>query len=216
MSTQPIQVALVDDHRLFRSGIRSLINNFSGYQVILEAANGKEFGQKISKKFKPDVVLMDINMPEMDGLATTQWLRQNYPEIHVIILSMFEDAEKVLALVKMGIKGYLLKDSEPEDFKEALNAVSNNEIYYPAFVSKHLVNSLTVGTSTAGSFKLNDRESEFLKYAGTELTYKEIADRMNVSARTVDTYRDQLFEKLQVKSRVGLVLYAIKNKLIEV
>jgi DNA-binding NarL/FixJ family response regulator len=158
---------------------------------------------------------MDINMPEMDGIVTTQWLKQNYPEINVIILSMFEDADKVLTLVKMGIKGYLLKDSEPEDFKEALDAVSNDEIYYPAFVSKHLVNSLTVA-APVGGFKLNDRESEFLKYAGTELTYKEIADRMNVSARTVDTYRDQLFDKLQVKSRVGLVLYAIKNKLIEV
>ena len=215
MSTQPIQVALIDDHRLFRSGIRSLINNFSGYQVMFEAANGKEFSEKISKKFKPDIALMDINMPEMDGIVTTQWLKQNYPEINVIILSMFEDADKVLTLVKMGIKGYLLKDSEPEDFKEALDAVSNSEIYYPAFVSKHLVNSLTVAPP-AGGFKLNDRESEFLKYAGTELTYKEIADRMNVSARTVDTYRDQLFDKLQVKSRVGLVLYAIKNKLIEV
>jgi len=215
MSTQPIQVALIDDHRLFRSGISSLINNFSGYQVMFEAANGKEFSQKVSKKFKPDIALMDINMPEMDGIATTKWLRQNYPEINVIILSMFEDAEKVLTLVKMGIKGYLLKDAEPDDFKEALEAVSRGEIYYPAFVSKHLVNNLLVVPPVEG-FKLNERESEFLKYAGTELTYKEIADRMNVSARTVDTYRDQLFDKLQVKSRVGLVLYAIKNKMIDV
>jgi DNA-binding NarL/FixJ family response regulator len=215
MSTQPIQVALIDDHRLFRSGINSLINNFSGYQVMFEAGNGKEFTQKISKKFKPDIALMDINMPEMDGIVTTQWLRQNYPEINVIILSMFEDADKVLALVKMGIKGYLLKDAEPDEFKEALDAVSAGEIYYPAFVSKHLMSNLQV-KPPIGGFKLNDRESEFLKYAGTELTYKEIADRMNVSARTVDTYRDQLFEKLQCKSRVGLVLFAIKNKMIDV
>jgi len=83
---------------------------------MFEAANGKEFTQKLSKKFKPDIALMDINMPEMDGIATTKWLKQNYPEINVIILSMYEDAEKVLSLVKMGIKGYLLKDAEPEDF----------------------------------------------------------------------------------------------------
>jgi DNA-binding NarL/FixJ family response regulator len=213
MSNQPIQVALIDDHRLFRSGISSLINNFDGYQVMFEAGNGNEFTQKISKKFKPDIALMDINMPEMDGIVTTKWLKIHYPEINVIILSMFEDAEKVLALVKMGIKGYLLKDAEPEDFKEALDAVSNGEIYYPAFVSKHLVNNLRV---PAGGFRLNSREQDFLKFAATELTYKEIADIMNVSARTVDSYRDQLFEKLQVKSRVGLVLYAIKNKLIDV
>jgi DNA-binding NarL/FixJ family response regulator len=214
MPTEIIQVALVDDHRLFRSGIASLINNFSGYKVILEAGNGKEFGQKISKKFKPHIVLLDISMPEMDGIATTDWLRVNFPEIDVIILSMFEDAEKVLSLVKMGIKGYLLKDAEPQEFKEALDAVSNKEIYYPNFVTKHLVKSLNV-QPVANGIKLNEREHEFLKFVGTELTYKEIADVMCVSVRTVDGYRDQLFDKLQVKSRVGLVMYAIKNKLIE-
>jgi DNA-binding NarL/FixJ family response regulator len=215
MPTEIIQVALVDDHRLFRSGIASLINNFAGYKVMLEAGNGKEFSQKISKKFKPHIALLDINMPEMDGIATTEWLRQNHPDINVIILSMYEDADKVLALVKMGIKGYLLKDAEPGDFKDALDAVSNQEIYYPSFVTKHLVKNLNVQVP-ANKLKLNDREQEFLKFAGTELTYKEIADVMCVSARTVDGYRDQLFDKLQVKSRVGLVMYAIKNKLIEV
>jgi len=214
MSTQPIQVALIDDHRLFRSGINSLINNFTGYHVMFEAGNGKEFTQKISKKFKPDIALLDINMPEMDGIATTKWIKQHYPEINVIILSMYEDAEKVLSLVKLGIKGYLLKDAEPDDFKEALDTVSNNELYYPAFVAKHMVNNLR-GPAT-GSIKLNEREYEFLKFAATELTYKEMADLMNVSVRTVDGYRDHLFEKLQVKSRIGLVLYAIKNKFIEV
>jgi DNA-binding NarL/FixJ family response regulator len=214
MPTEIIQVALVDDHRLFRSGIASLINNFDGYKVMLEAGNGKEFSQKISKKFKPHIVLLDINMPEMDGIATTEWLQKNYPEINVIILSMFEDAEKVITLVKMGIKGYLLKDAEPQEFKEALDSVSNQEIYYPSFVTKHLVKNLNTQPAVNG-LKLNDREHEFLKFAGTELTYKEIADVMCVSARTVDGYRDQLFEKLHVKSRVGLVMYAIKNKLIE-
>jgi DNA-binding NarL/FixJ family response regulator len=214
MPAEIIQVALVDDHRLFRSGIASLINNFDGYKVMLEAGNGREFSQKISKKFKPNIVLLDISMPEMDGISTTDWLKQNHPDINVIILSMFEDAEKVLTLVKMGIKGYLLKDAEPQEFKEALDAVSNDEIYYPYFVTKHLVKSLNVQPITNG-IKLNDRENEFLKYVGTELTYKEIADVMCVSVRTVDGYRDQLFDKLQVKSRVGLVMYAIKNKFIE-
>jgi DNA-binding NarL/FixJ family response regulator len=214
MQTETIQVALCDDHRLFRSGIASLINNFAGYGVMLEASDGKEFTRKITKKFKPDIVLLDINMPEMDGVATTKWLSQNFPEIKIIILSMFADPEKVVSLVRMGIKGYLLKDAEPEDFKEALDTVSNDEVYYPPFVAKYLINNLQV--KTVNGVKLSDREVDFLKLVGTELTYKQIADQMLLSVRTVDSYRDQLFEKLKVKSRVGLVMYAVKNKLIEI
>jgi DNA-binding NarL/FixJ family response regulator len=148
----------------------------------------------------------------MDGISTAQWLRTHYPNIFIIILSMFEDAEKVLSMVKMGVKGYLLKDAEPYEFEQALKKVSQGELYYPEFVTRHLVQSFNKNTDLV---KLNAREIEFLKLAGTELTYKEIADQMCISARTVDGYRDQLFEKLQIKSRVGLVLYAIKNNLIE-
>lgn len=205
-------IALVDDHRLFRSGIVSLINSFTGYKILFEAGNGEELTRKISPKFKPNIILLDINMPVMDGISTAQWLRDTFPDICVIILSMFEDAEKVLAMVKMGVKGYLLKDAEPHEFEQALKKVSQGEIYYPDFVTRHLVQTFNKQTEQV---KLNSREIEFLKLASTELTYKEIADQMCISARTVDGYRDQLFEKLQIKSRVGLVLYAIKNNMIE-
>ncbi|MES2267667.1 MAG: response regulator transcription factor [Bacteroidota bacterium] len=205
-------IALVDDHRLFRSGILSLINSFTGYKILFEAANGEELTRKLSPKFKPDIILLDINMPVMDGISTAQWLRDKYPEICIIILSMFEDAEKVLTMVKMGVKGYLLKDAEPHEFEQALKKVSEGELYYPEFVTRHLVHNFNKHTEQV---KLNSREIEFLKLAGTELTYKEIADQMCISARTVDGYRDQLFEKLNIKSRVGLVLYAIKNNMIE-
>ena len=209
----PIPIVLVDDHSLFRSGIAALINDLGGYNILFEAANGEELMRKISPKFKPDIILLDINMPKMDGIATAKWLRGNYPNIHIIVLSMFEDAEKVLAMVRMGVKGYLLKDSEPHEFEQALKCVSQNEVYFPQFVTRHLINNFN---KPVDSVKLNNRELEFLKLSGTELTYKEIADQMCISVRTVDGYRDQLFEKLQIKSRVGLVLYAIKNKLIEV
>jgi DNA-binding NarL/FixJ family response regulator len=207
----PIQIALVDDHRLFRSGIASLINNFTGYQILFEAGNGEELTRKLTPKVKPNIILLDINMPVMDGMETARWLRGNFPEIHIIILSMFGDAEKVLEMVKMGVKGYLLKDAEPHEFEQALSKVSQDEVYYPEFVTRHIINSFNQQPEL---IKLNSRELEFLKLAATELTYKEIADEMCISARTVDGYRDQLFEKLQIKSRVGLVLYAIKNKLI--
>ena len=207
----PIQIALVDDHRLFRSGIASLINDFKGYQILFEAGNGEELTRKLTPKVKPRIILLDINMPVMDGMETARWLRSNFPEIHVIILSMFGDAEKVLEMVKMGVKGYLLKDAEPHEFEQALSKVSQDEVYYPEFVTRHIINSFNQQPEL---IKLNSRELEFLKLAATELTYKEIADEMCISARTVDGYRDALFEKLQIKSRVGLVLYAIKNKLI--
>ncbi|WP_345333889.1 response regulator transcription factor [Mucilaginibacter defluvii] len=212
MLTEPIRIALVDDHRLFRSGIVSMINNLPGFSILFEAGNGEELTRKISPKNKPEIVLLDINMPVMDGIETAKWLRTNYPDVCVIVLSMFEDAEKVLAMVKLGVKGYLLKDAEPAEFETALKRVAEGEVYYPDFVTKHLINNFN---EAAANVKLNNRELEFLRLAGTELTYKEIADQMCVSVRTVDGYRDQLFEKLQIKSRVGLVLYAIKNKMIE-
>jgi DNA-binding NarL/FixJ family response regulator len=212
MQTEPIQIALVDDHRLFRSGIASLINGFNRYNILFEAAHGKEMIDKITAGLVPDIILLDINMPVMDGISTAQWLKKSHPSICTIILSMYEDAEKVLAMVKLGVKGYLLKDAEPHEFEMALLKVAEGELYYPDFVTRHLLNNFNNDTVPV---KLNPREIEFLRLSGTELTYKEIADTMCISARTVDSYRDQLFDKLQIKSRVGLVLYSIKNKLID-
>lgn len=213
MLTAPIQIALVDDHRLFRSGIASLINKFPQYKILFEAGDGEELTHKLTPKLKPNIILLDINMPKKDGIATAQWLRATYPDVHIIVLSMFEDAEKVLQMVKIGVKGYLLKDAEPAEFEQALLKVSQGEVYYPEFVTRHLIHSFN---KQVDQVKLNPREIEFLRLVGTELTYKEIADQMCISVRTVDGYRDQLFEKLEIKSRVGLVLYAIKNKLIDV
>ncbi len=209
---EPIRIALVDDHRLFRSGIASLVENFDSYTIIFEAGDGEEMMRKLNVKIKPNIILLDINMPKMNGISSARWLRDNHPEINIIVLSMFEDAEKVLTMVRMGVKGYLLKDAEPNEFEEALHRVSQNEVYYPEFVTRHLVDSINIDFNIA---KLNSREIEFLKLAATELTYKEIADHMCISSRTVDGYRDQLFEKLNLKSRIGLVLYAIKHKLID-
>lgn len=209
-----IRIALVDDHRLFRSGITSLINNFAGFSVLFEAANGAELIRRISPKFKPDIILLDINMPLMNGNDTAIWLKDKYPDISIIVLSMADDPEAVLAMLKIGIKGYLLKDAEPFEFEQALQKVSAGEVYYPEFVTRLLVDSINHKTDQS-KLNLHIRELEFLKLASTELTYKEIADQMNISVRTVDGYRDALFEKLKVKSRVGLVLYAAKNKLID-
>lgn len=205
------KVALVDDHRLFRSGIASMINAFPEYKVLFEASNGQDFIAKINKRFRPHIVLLDVNMPVMDGIETARWLQQHYPDINIIILSMFDDSNKVVSLISMGVKGYILKDAEPEEFKKALDVVASSGVYYPAFVTRHLVKNL----NSESEIRLSSRETEFLKLACTELTYKEIADQMSVGVRTIDGYRDQLFEKLNVKNRVGLVIYAIKNKVVQ-
>ncbi len=190
----------------------ALVTNFKRYNILFEAANGQELINTINNGTVPDIVLLDISMPVMDGVEAAQVLRAKHPGVRIIILSMFEDAEKVLVMVKMGVKGYLLKDSEPHEVEEALLKVSQGELYYPEFVTRHLITNFN---NKLENIKLNPREIEFLRLTGTELTYKEIAETMNISVRTVDSYRDQLFEKLQIKSRVGLVLYSIKNKLIE-
>ena len=213
--TATVQIALVDDHHLFRSGMASLINSFTGYAVLLEAGNGQEFIDKISPKFKPDITLLDLNMPVLDGLQTIECLNRNFPEMNIIVLSMFQDAEKVVNVIRMGVKGYVLKDAHPDEFRKALDTVSASGVYFPDFVTRHLVKNLN-SPQNISQVKLNDREKEFLKLASTELTYKEIADKMFLSARTVDGYRDHLFEKLNIKNRVGLVLYAIKNKIVEI
>lgn len=190
----------------------ALVSNFKRYNILFEAANGQELINTINNGTVPDIVLLDISMPVMDGVEAAQVLRAKHPGVKIIILSMFEDAEKVLVMVKMGVKGYLLKDSEPHEVEDALLKVAQGELYYPEFVTRHLITNFN---SKLENIKLNPREIEFLRLTGTELTYKEIAETMNISVRTVDSYRDQLFEKLQIKSRVGLVLYSIKNKLIE-
>jgi DNA-binding NarL/FixJ family response regulator len=204
------KIALIDSHRLFRSGVAAIVQKLGGYNVIFESANGEELISNIQLGHKPDIILLDINIPVLNGINTAAWLRGAHPEIKVIVLSIVDEPEKVLAMLKLGIKGYILKEAEPHEFEQALRKVSHNEVYFPEFVSRYLLNAID---HPAENNKLNSREIEFLRYASTEMTYKEIANEMHVSVRTVDGYRDQLFEKLHVKSRVGLVLYAIKNKL---
>src|ERR1700744_485527 len=133
----PLQIVLVDDHRLFRSGIASLINKFPQYKILFEAGDGEELIRKLTPKLKPDILLLDINMPKKDGIETAQWVHETYPDVKIIVLSMFEDAEKVLKMVKTGVKGYLLKDADPAEFEQALAKVAQGDIYYPEFVTKH-------------------------------------------------------------------------------
>jgi DNA-binding NarL/FixJ family response regulator len=208
-------IAIADDHTMFRKGLAILINLFPGYQVLFEAANGKDFIRQLNAKQLPDIVLMDINMPEMDGYAATEWLKNNYPQVKVLALSTMDTETAIIRMIKSGAKGYVLKDAEPADLKVAFEEIFKRGYFYNELITHkvlHAINQLTDSKNTATIFaKLSEREISFLKYTCTELSYKEIAEKMNVSVRTIEGYRDALCEKLELKTRVGLAMYAIKN-----
>ncbi len=217
---QKIKVALADDHVLLRKGLAGVVDSFGEYSVLFEADNGKHFIQQIEKIGDPQIVLMDINMPEMDGYATTQWLKEYHPLVSVLALSMYDNEAAIIKMFRAGAKGYILKDSEPNELKAALDSIHSKGFYYSELVTGRLIHSINKmddeKVSTKSNGNLNERELEFLKLACTEMTYKEIADKMFLSPRTIDGYRDALFEKLQIKTRVGLVIYAIKNGVVQV
>lgn len=209
MQTEPIKIAIVDDHTLFRNGVAALMSEFKELEVVFEAENGRQLQQLLPKKPLPRVILMDINMPVMDGYDATTWLRQKYPDVKVLALSMFEDDRAVIKMIKCGASGYILKESKPKQLLEAIIAINEKGIYLNELVSGKLMRSLINNEKEKPEFSKN--ELEFLKLCCSELTYKEIANKMCVSPRTVDNYREALFIKLQLKTRTGMVLYAIQN-----
>jgi len=215
---EKIKVALADDHILLRNGLAGLVKSFDDYTVLFEADNGQHLTEQIAEKGVPDLVLLDINMPLKDGFETARWLRANHPEVRVMALSMLDNEQSIIRMLRQGAKGYILKDTHPREFKTALDTVMQKGFYYSEMVTGKLINAVnnldTAADEVTTLVKLTEKEIEFLKLACTEMTYKEIADKMNLSPRTIDGYRDALFEKLKVRTRVGLVMYAIKNDIV--
>ncbi len=212
------KVALVDDHQLIRNALAELINKFDGYEVIHEAANGAEFLSQLRAYQAPDIALIDIHMPVMDGYETARRVSEEYPDIRILALSVEDEEEAIIKMLRSGSKGYLLKDTATREFRLALDEVKNKGYYHSDLVANTLLNSLKPNTNGKVSrpvIQYQAREEEFLQLACSELTYKEIADKMCVSPRTIDGYRENLFLKLEVKSRVGLVLFAIRNGIVE-
>lgn len=209
-------IAIVDDHRLFAQSLEVLINSFGNYEVAFYSANGNEFVKTLEEKNEfPDIVLLDINMPIMDGIETMKWIKENQPDLKAIALSMDDSEETIIKMLRLGAKGYLLKDIHPDVFKKAISDVIEKGFYYSDNITNALLDSID-RKDKEEEIKLKEREVEFLKLACTEKTYKEIAGEMFLSPKTIDGYRESLFYKLEVRSRIGLVLYAIKNKVIEI
>ena len=206
-------VVIVDDHTLLSQAIAAMVNTFNKFKVLYTCKNGQELVDKFSSspEFIPDVVLMDINMPIMNGIETTEWISKNHNEVHVMALSVEDEDATILKMLKVGAIGYLLKDTEKVVLEKALVEIAENGFYHTKNVTNLLMKSLS-GNGEA-EIKFKEREITFMKHACSELTYKEIAEIMCLSPKTIDGYRDVLFTKLHVKHRVGLVMYAIKNKI---
>ncbi len=211
-----IKIGVVDDHRLFRKGLISLIEMIdSNYSILFEADNGVELQRKIDSNNPPDIILLDINMPDMNGFDSVEWLNEYHPLVKVLIVSMVEKEETIVQMLKLGVKGYLCKDVEPQDLQNALQEVYNKGFYYTDFITGKLVHSLQINNSatkdSSDFSKLKEREQEFLQFACSEMTYSEIADKMFLSPKTIDGYRNSLFEKLNVRNRVGLAMHAVRH-----
>lgn len=205
-------IVIIDDHILIANALSSIISNFFQFEVLYTCENGFDFQEKVKTKPVPDIVLLDISMPIMDGFETAKWIREMHPSVLVMALSMQEDEQSLIKMIKNGSKGYMLKNVHPLELENALNGLVRNGHFFPEWAASKVFTSIREDTIDASSkLNLSEREIEFLTYTVTEMTYKEISEKMFCSPRTIENYRDSLFEKLELKSRVGLAVYALKN-----
>jgi DNA-binding NarL/FixJ family response regulator len=213
-----IKIAIAEDQRLFRACLIPILNDFEHLRVVLEASNGRELLQQMETAAEiPDVIIMDLSMPEMDGLETTQQVKTRFPSAKIIILSVHSEERHIVKMVGMGINGYLVKNSELEEVRLAIESVHSKGFYFNDAILKAIQTGMrrqkqknfVIETSLTG------REKEILQLICQELTTQEIAERLFISVRTVDGHRNNLLEKTGSRNTAGLVLYAIKNSLIE-
>jgi len=207
-------IAIVDDHDLMRNALVKVVNSFDNCEVVLQARNGKDLKEKINENIRLQLLILDVIMPIMDGYETSEWLNKSYPDIFVLALTAYDSETVMLRLLQNGVRGFIKKSDHPDILRNAIEMVIKQGFYHAPRESSLLTHLVKRHGNTPGKNKLidlNDHEIEFLTLAATELTYKEIADKMNRSPRTIDKYRDTLFARFEVKSRVGLVLFAIKN-----
>ncbi len=207
-----ISIAIADDHTLFRNGLKSLIGAVADYKIVAEGANGKELIDAMAD-MRVDIAILDVSMPVMDGPATAAALKKQAPDLKILALSMMDDENSVMRMIRAGARGYLLKDASTVELQTAISNMMKYGYHVNELADGRLFARLSHDRDAGNTHAtfLNPREQELLRWVVTEKTYKEIAAEMNASPRTIDGYRESLFEKLQLKSRVGLAMYAIKN-----
>jgi two-component system, NarL family, invasion response regulator UvrY len=215
-----ITVSLVDDHVVLRNGLAAIVNNIENFKVISQSNNGREFINTITKnKLLPDIVLLDVSMPQMNGFETAEWISKNLQRTKILVLSMFDDEKSIIRMIRNGAKGYILKDCEPNELETALENIVQKGYHYTDLVNAKFIYASKKdenGETKEKETHITSKEMDFLKLACSEMSYKEIADILCLSVRTVEGYRDTLFTKLDLKTRVGLVLYCLKNNIVKV
>ncbi len=214
-----IKLGLIDDHNLFREGIKSLLNKISDIQLVLEAVSGKDLLEQLDH-IVPDVILLDLEMEEMNGVDTTIALKKTFPDIKIIILTMHKEERMTSYLMEIGANGYLLKDTNQKELEEAIRSVYEKGVYFNSFVSqallKGLKNKANKPPAIGKNYQLTSRELEVLELITKEYTTTEIAEQLFLSTRTVEGHRKNLISKLGVKNTAGLIMKAIKDKIISV
>jgi len=215
---QVIKVAIADDHKIFRKGVILSLRPYTNIKFVLEAEHGDELLEGLPAA-EPDVILMDLRMPGKDGIETTKLVSKLYPHIHVIVLSMYEDERFVYHLMENGANGYLLKNAEPQEIRKAIMDVYEKGYYLNNFVNRILLKRThakqKVVPSLNSEITLNDKERDVLKYICMEFTAQEIAQKMDISPRTVEAIKDRLMERFGSKNTAGLVFFAVKNNLVD-
>lgn len=206
-----IKIGLVDDHQLFLKLLSLLFSNLNGFSVVVEANHGQELQEKIEAGSPlPDIMLIDVNMPVMDGLQTAKWLHATHPSVRMVALSMNGLDQTIIDMLKAGCCSYLLKNIHPAQLEKAIHEIYINN-YFNSCINKTSLSDLILHNQVSTTIQIGEKEREFLRHATSDLTYKEIAERMDMSHRTIDGYRESLFEKFHVQSRTGMILEAIKR-----
>jgi DNA-binding NarL/FixJ family response regulator len=214
---EKIKIAIADDHVLFRIAVAELINKFDTCTVISQSNNGVELIQSIGKGFVPDIVILDLNMQEMTGIETARWIKKHHPNIGILILTMYDSELSYIQILQIGVKGVLKKDVHPNELKIAIETIARKGYYYSNHTAVRLFALFEEdrrGNRGLSNAILSSVEMEFLKLVCSDMTYKEVAQKMKLNPRAIDTLRDQLFTKLDVKSRVGLAIIALNHGLV--
>ncbi|HET6721913.1 MAG TPA: response regulator transcription factor [Chitinophagaceae bacterium] len=212
-----IRLAIADDYKIYREGLKKCIANDTSLEVIFEADNGEDLIAGFEKQL-PDVVIMDLKMPIMDGMEATQIIRKKFPSVKVLVVTMYEDDKFIIHLMEIGANGYLLKNADPDEIRKSIYAVHENGYYFNDLVNKALLKKLVIKNNIKPSFNQNvefsEREHEVLKLICEEKTAAEIAKEIFLSPRSVEGIRQRLIEKVGVRNTAGLVMFAIKNGIV--
>lgn len=213
-----IRIALADDHRLIRSGIKSILTSYPNYEVVQEAANGRELLDGLENA-KPDVILLDLEMPVLAGKETLEIIRKDNQEVKVLILTMHQNNAFIIQMMELGANGYLIKDSDPDEVIQAIEKVYHNGYYFSEKVSRAMLTGITdLNLKSAALLKshgLNEREVEVLRLVCAEKTTPEIGEALFLSPKTIEGYRKTLLEKSGARNMAGLVLFAVRHGLVE-